>query len=143
MRCILRILVVLAIASPAWAGAQDPTVSTPVPNIHAPGAPAVTTPSAPGAFQTTPPSPPAVPGTTTIVTDPASAPTATYSGTQAGTQSATTTTAVAPSTYGTSGTYYYYSYPVRPRFGFFRWVMPSYYTYTAANTSPTYGMATY
>ena len=60
MRCILRMFVVLAIASPAWATQQSatssvpfqkPTVSTPVPNIHSPGVPAVTTPSSSSVYQ--------------------------------------------------------------------------------------------
>jgi len=123
--------VVLAIASPAWAAKevvtstnpqQDPVVSTPVPNIHASGAPVVTTPSSTSVYQT-----------------PASAPTATAP--------ATAPTATAPATAPTPmynrnyvvgappGTTYYY--PTRTRFGLFRMITPT-YTYSSMNASPTY-----
>src|SRR4029077_18394362 len=66
MRCILGMCVVLAMASSAWATEnivtstdplQDPAVSTPVPNIHSPGAPAVTTPAPSSAYQVPAPAP--------------------------------------------------------------------------------------
>jgi hypothetical protein len=142
MRCIPRMLLVLAIASPAWAAAnnlagqvpvQEPAVSTPVPNIHAPGAPTVTTPSLPSPYQN--------PAQRPTVADPATAPstgttaTAPFTGTTAtaptGTQTAPTVSAPR-----TTGGYTYY--PTRTRYGWYRWSVPNYtYSYTSMNASPT------
>jgi len=146
MRCILRMLVVLAIASPAWAAqdigpntvpSQEPFVSTRVPNIHAPGAPVVTGSPASSAYQT--------PASAPTTTDPASLPATRYSGNYVvnpfnavGTQAGTTT--AAPMSNTTYTPYYYY--PMRTRFRLFRRATPT-YTYAAASPSPTYGTVTY
>jgi len=143
MRCILRTFVVLAIVSPAWAAqdiapstapSQEPTVSTPVPNIHSPGAPVVTTPSSASVY--TPASAPTAtaPASASTTTAPASAPTTRYYGyyvvrSQPGTSSAAATS-------NTTYTPYYY-YPMRTRFGLFRRMTPA-YTYSSVNASPTY-----
>jgi len=140
MRCILSMFVVLAIASPAWATqenvtrsvpSQEPTVSTPVPNIHSPGAPVVTTPSS-SVYQTPASAPTATaPASASTTATPASAPTTRYYGYYVvGAQPGTTSAAP------TSNTSYYY-YPMRTRFGLFRRMTPA-YTYSPVNASPTY-----
>jgi hypothetical protein len=148
MRCILRMLVVLALASPAWAAqdtapstarSQEPAVSTPVPNIHAPGAPAVTAPSSSSAdtYQTPASERPATaPAPAPTTTAPASVPATRYYGNYA---VGAGTTFAAPMS---NSTYVPYYYPMRTRFGLFRWVTPT-YNYSSVNAGPTYGTVTY
>ncbi len=143
MRCILRMFVVLAIASPAWAAqdiapsavpSQEPTVSTPVPNIHSPGAPVVTTPSSSSVYQTPASAPTATaPASAPTTATPTSAPTTRYYGYYV-VQGQPGTTSAAPMS-NTTGPYYYY--PMRTRFGLFRRMTPA-YTYSSVNASPTY-----
>src|SRR5262249_22755797 len=123
------------------AGAQEPAVSTTVPSIHAPGAPVVTDPLSSSAFQRPANARPApARGTAPIMTDPATAPSTTsYRNDTAGSQASTT--AAAPTTTATSGPYSYY-YPMRPRFGLFRWFTPT-IAYSTVNAGPTYGTVTY
>jgi len=144
MRRILRMFVVLAIASPAWAAqdvapsaapSQEPAVSTPVPNIHSPGAPVVTTPSSSSTYQTPAPAPTATaPASAPTTTVPASAPTARYYGNYV-VEAQPGTTSAAPMSNTTYTPYYYY--PVRTRFGLFGRMMPT-YTYSSMNAGPAY-----
>jgi hypothetical protein len=131
MRTILGFCGVLALAMPALAQnnvpsqelySQQPAVSTPVPNIHAPGAAAVTNSSS--AVQ---PSTTAMPAGTSAGTM--------YSGNTVTAQPGTTATVPA------NGMNYYYYYPVGNTGRTYRMTAPgTYYYYTTAST-PVYTTA--
>jgi hypothetical protein len=121
MRSNLGFCAVLIAATLAWTGetslrAQQPAVSTPVPNIHAPGAAAVTNPSS------------AIPQSTATMPAGTSAAT-TYSGNSVVAQPVATATA--PS----NGMTYYYYYPARNNGMMLSTTAPgTYYYYTTAST---------
>jgi hypothetical protein len=134
MRCILGLCVVLAISTaPAYAW-QEPSVSTPVPNIHAPGVPGVTTPSA-IVTQT--------PGNGQVVTNPGTVmPSANPAVTT--TPGSMTVTPQPGVTYGPMANGSYYYYPAGTRGRFFRTMAPGYvYTTNGTVASPTSGQVYY
>jgi hypothetical protein len=129
MRSILAFCVVLVVATPAWAQnnvpsqepfSQQPAVSTPVPNIHAPGAAAVTTPSTVVQQGT---------ATAPIATTPTGAPTTTYYGITVAAQPGATTMVPAG-----NATYYYY--PAGNSGRMFRMTAPA--NVYSANSTPVY-----
>ena len=123
MRCILASCLVLVVATPAWAQNtapvqepfyQPPSVSTAAPNIHAPGATAVTTPST-------------VMQQGTVTSPVATTPTTT--GSSVATQPGATT--VAP-----AGNVTYYYYPAGNSRRMFRVMAPA--TVYSTNPTPVY-----
>jgi len=128
MRSILGFCVLLAAASFGWADETDlltqqpttqPAVSTPLPNIHAPGAAAVTNPSTAVQQGTT-----AMPAGTSPAT--------TYSGNAVAAQPAANTTV--PS----SGMTYYYYYPTGNNRTMYRMSAPGTYYYYTTSSAPVY-----